>query len=332
MVRRTRTNLTSARDTRPPYDSAESGPVGEADTSPCVPARVVAAGFADPVFAEREFVALFDALIELDRVAVAYSGGVDSAFLLRVAHAVLGDRATGVLAHSESLDRNEFVAARDLAASMGAPLEILRTDEYSNPNYRKNDENRCYHCKSELFDKVREFASSRGIPYVLDGSNADDTADYRPGLRAKSERGVRSPLLECGLNKNAIRRYSRALGLPTWDKPAAPCLASRIPYGSEVTHEKLRQVESAEAGLRSLGFRVLRVRHHGQVARVELPPEDLAVFADPARRADVARVVKAAGFLFVALDVEGFRSGSLNSALPPGTVVPVDSVSRLDSD
>ena len=272
-------------------------------------------GFDDPVFEEEPFRRLAGILAELGQVLVAFSGGVDSALLLRVARAVLGDRAQGVLAVSESLDRNELDEARKTADSMGAPLRIIETREYDNPEYRKNDGSRCYHCKSELFTEAQSLAEREGIPWVLDGSNADDVGDHRPGLRARNEQGVRSPLLEAGLGKSDIRRYSKALGLPTWDKPAAPCLSSRIPYGSEVTREKLRQIETSEKALRDLGFRVVRVRHHDALARIEVPLEDLPRLLDPAIRESILAALKAAGFLFVAIDLEGFRSGSLNAAL-----------------
>jgi len=273
-------------------------------------------GFRDELFRDGKFVRLTDILSSLGSVAIAYSGGVDSTFLLRVARSVLGGKAIGVLAFSESLDRNEFEDAKETAASMGVPVTVLETHEYDNPEYRRNDGSRCYHCKSELFGAVKKYALSAGIPYVLDGSNADDVSDYRPGLRARDERNVRSPLLEAGLDKAEIRRFSQALGLSTWDKPAAPCLSSRIPYGSRITEEKLRQVEAAERGLRDLGFRICRLRHHDQVARIEVPAEDLPRLLDPQTRSRVLEVVKGAGFLFVALDLEGFRSGSLNAALP----------------
>jgi uncharacterized protein len=272
-------------------------------------------GFDDPLFEEEPFRRLAGIVSGLGSVLVAYSGGADSALLLRVSRAILGEKARGVLAVSESLDRNELDGARSTAESMGVPLEIIETREYDNPEYRKNDGNRCYHCKSELFSEVRSLAAREGVPWVLDGSNADDAGDHRPGLRARSEQGVRSPLLEAGLDKASVRRYSRALGLRTWDKPAAPCLSSRIPYGSEVTMEKLRQIEASEKALRDMGFRVVRVRHHDALARIEMPLEDIPRLLEPAARDRAIRALKAAGFLFVSVDLDGFRSGSLNAAL-----------------
>ncbi len=297
------------------------------------------AGFIDPEFNDEPFRLLAAHLLSMKHVAVAYSGGVDSTFLLRVAWGLLGDRCLGVLAFSESLDRNELTDAKRVVEAIGAPYKIIETHEYDNPAYRVNNPDRCYHCKNELFDKAKAFAAARGIAYVLDGSNADDVGDYRPGLRARDEHGVSSPLLEAGLDKAAIRHYSKILGLPTWDKPAAPCLSSRIPYGSEVTSEKLRQVERVENDLRQLGFRVVRVRHHGDVARVEIPAEDLPRFVSEANRQRVVAAAKSAGFIYVAVDLEGFRSGSLNRTLtsesdgaaPAGRLIPVDALQKLDS-
>jgi len=265
------------------------------------------------------------------RVIVAYSGGADSAFLLRAARDVLGENATGILGISESLDRNESEAARRVAREMGIPIRTIETREYDNPEYRKNDAERCYHCKSELFSRVAAFAAAEGVAYVLDGSNFDDLGDYRPGMRARDEEGVKSPLQEAGLTKEEIRRHSRTLGVPTWDKPAAPCLSSRIPYGSEVTSEKLRQIEAAEAVLRALGFRELRVRHHDQVARIEIPPAEFVRLLDERVRQQALDGLRKAGFLYATLDLKGFRSGSLNEALP-AAIVPAASIEILPSD
>ena len=224
---------------------------------------------------EPELARLSSILKGMGSVAIAYSGGVDSAFLLKVATAVLGEDAHGVLAVSESLDRNELEAARELACQQGFSLSVIETHEYENPLYRRNGPDRCYHCKTELFNEVRRFASGEGIRWVLDGSHAGDVGDYRPGLKARDEQGVRSPLMEAGLFKDDIRKLSRLLGLPTWDKPAAPCLSSRIPYGAEVTMEKLRQVEALEGTLSSLGFEIRRVRHYGETARIAVPLDRL---------------------------------------------------------
>lgn len=281
-----------------------------------------------PLLEEKPFRALFELLRSLRSVAVAYSGGVDSTFLLKVAHEALGEQARGVLAFSESLDRNELEDALEVAERFDLPVERVETREYENPAYRQNDGARCYHCKSELFTVVKAYARSAGIPYVLDGSHAGDVGDHRPGLRARNEQGVRSPLMEVGMDKEAIRRYSRLLGLPTWDKPAAPCLSSRIPYGSEVTETKLRAVEAAEKCLRGLGFRIVRVRHHGDVARIEVPLDRLADLLDPDVLPAATAGVKDAGFLHVTVDLEGFRSGSLNRALGAGELVQLDPVRR----
>jgi uncharacterized protein len=287
------------------------------------------------VFAEPKFRRLLELIGGLRRSIVAYSGGADSAFLLQVAHAALGDDVLGVLGISESLDRNESRDALAVAARIGAPVRTVETREYEREEYRLNDGNRCYHCKTELFSVLRRLADSEGYRFVLDGSNADDLGDFRPGMRARDEQGVRSPLQEAGLTKAEIRDYSRALGLPTWDKPAAPCLSSRIPYGSPVTFEKLRQVEAAEAALRALGFRIVRVRHHESLARVEVPLEDLPRLVEAPLRDEAVRRLKEAGFLFVAFDLEGFRSGSLNAALsapqapPPTQPIPLAEIRRL---
>ncbi|MEM7263748.1 MAG: ATP-dependent sacrificial sulfur transferase LarE [Planctomycetota bacterium] len=265
------------------------------------------------LLSEEPFRRLHDLLQSLQSVVVAYSGGVDSAFLLHVAQLALGGRARGVLAYSESLDRHEFDDAKELASRFGWRIDVVETNEYANPEYRKNDGLRCYHCKTELFEVVGRYAREQNLGVVCDGSHAGDRGDYRPGLRARDEQSVRSPLMEAELDKEAIRDYSRRLGLPTWDKPAAPCLSSRIPYGSEVERSKLRAVEAAEHSLRQLGFPVVRVRHHGDVARIEVPLDRVPELLRLGETA--VEAVRAAGFRFVTVDLEGFRSGSLNRAL-----------------
>jgi uncharacterized protein len=216
---------------------------------------------------------------------------------------------TGV---SESLARQELDAARDLASRLGARHLLIETHELADPRYAANPTDRCYFCKSELYQRLGPVAAAEDCDAIADGTNLDDTHEVRPGRRAASERGVVSPLLEAGLSKRDIRELSRRAGLPTWDKPAMPCLASRIPFGSPVEERKLRQIEAAEAGLRTCGVRGGRVRHHGDVARVELPPEDLGRIADPEFRAALVAAVRGAGFAFVSVDLEGYRRGRLH--------------------
>jgi len=267
---------------------------------------------------EPELARLSSILKGMGSVAIAYSGGVDSAFLLKVATAVLGEDAHGVLAVSESLDRNELEAARELACQQGFSLSVIETHEYENPLYRRNGPDRCYHCKTELFNEVRSFAAREGIPWVLDGSHAGDVGDYRPGMKARNEQGVRSPLMEAGLVKDDIRVLSRLLGLPTWDKPAAPCLSSRIPYGAEVTKEKLRQVEALEELLSALGFEIRRVRHYGDVAKIEVPLERVEELREVSVFTKVESEGGKLGFRSVTVDPDGYRSGNLNRALEKG--------------
>ncbi|HET8625959.1 MAG TPA: ATP-dependent sacrificial sulfur transferase LarE [Thermomicrobiales bacterium] len=262
---------------------------------------------------ERKYARLEAILREMGTVLVAFSAGVDSTLVLKVAHDVLGDRALGVTGDSASLAPEEFQEARDLVARIGARHLVLRTEELNDPNYAANPTNRCYFCKSELYTKLRRVADDGGIAWIVDGSNADDVGDWRPGMQAARERGVRSPLQEAGLTKAEVREISAHLGLPTADKPAAACLSSRIPYGMEVTVAKLRQIGAAESALRRLGYRGFRVRHHGDVARLEFREDDLDGVL--ARRAEVLAAVKDAGFKYVALDLQGYRMGSLNEVL-----------------
>ncbi len=265
---------------------------------------------------QARFAALQRLLAGARRLLVAYSGGVDSTFLLKVAVDTLGAaRVLAVLGDSESLPRREKEEAVALAARLGAPLRLLRTRELDNPSYASNPGNRCYFCKSELYDHLLPLADAEGYDVVADGTNRDDAHDVRPGRRAAQERGITSPLLAAGLGKADIRELSRRLGLPTWDKPASPCLASRIPFGQPVEAGKLAQVEAAEAALHAAGIRGARVRHHGVVARLELPAEALVLLGDPQLRQRLFQGVQAAGFRYVTVDLEPYRSVRLHEAL-----------------
>ncbi len=253
------------------------------------------------------------------RLLVAFSGGVDSTFLLAVAREVLGDGVLALTAHSPSVPESERVEARALAARLSARHLEVESREGHDPAYTANTDQRCYHCKRELYQRCRQVAEREGISVIADGFNLDDRGDHRPGHRAAGEAGVCSPLAEAGLGKAAIRAWSEALGLPTWDKPQLACLASRIPYGTAVTPERLGQVERAEAAVRSLGLRSFRVRHHGEVARLEVSAEELpGAFA---LREALAAAVKQAGFRSAALDLEPFRSGRMNELA--GVALPV---------
>ena len=255
------------------------------------------------------------ALAAMGRVVVAYSGGVDSSLVLRVAHEVLGARALGVIGRSDSYAARELELALAQAAAFGARVEIVATGELADPNFRSNPARRCYHCKRELYRRLDEVARREGAAAVLDGTIADDLADFRPGRDAAAEARVRSPLAELGFRKRDVRAAAAHYGLASRDKPASPCLASRIPYGTEITRENLSMVERGEALLRELGFADLRLRHHGDLARIEVPAAEIARLAEPGVRERVVAGLKALGYRFVTLDLEGFRSGSLN---PPG--------------
>jgi uncharacterized protein len=241
---------------------------------------------------------------------VAFSAGVDSTFVLAVARRVLGERAVALTAHSASVPEAERQEARDLARQLGARHVVVESHELDDPRYAANPVDRCYYCKSELYQLCQEVARREGLPVIVDGFNADDRRDHRPGHRAADERAIRSPLAEAGLGKAEVRAWSEALGLPTWDKPQMACLASRLPYGTEVTAERLAQIERAEAGLRALGLRSFRVRYHGDIGRVEVAEEELALAFS--RRAEVGAAVRGAGFKLAVLDLEPFRSGRLN--------------------
>jgi uncharacterized protein len=258
--------------------------------------------------------ALRAALSSLGSVVVAYSGGVDSAYLAWMASRTLGDRAWAVTADSPSYPERHRQLAIRIAHDFGLRHEIIHTAELERPEYRANPANRCYYCKHELYTQLSQLAAARGA-VVIDGNNADDRGDYRPGRQAAREFGVRSPLDEVNLGKDEIRELSRRAGLPTWDEPASACLSSRIPYHSEVTDAKLRTIERAEQALRGLGFRVFRVRHHDDVARIEIARDEMERALDPDVAASIVRELKGAGYRYVSLDLQGYRTGSLNEGL-----------------
>jgi uncharacterized protein len=251
----------------------------------------------------------------LGRTLVAYSGGVDSAFLAWAAHQALGSDMLAVIADSPSLARTQLADATAFAGEQGIPLEIIATEELDRPEYARNDASRCFHCKDELFTTMEEFRSRRGFDAIAYGVNLDDQGDFRPGQKAAEQHHVAAPLRQAGLSKQEIRELSRAAGLRIWDKPASACLSSRIEYGREVTREALSAVEQGEDALHALGFRQVRVRHHGDIVRIEIAREELPRALNPEIAAEFTRIFKALGFKFVTLDLEGFRSGSMNALL-----------------
>jgi uncharacterized protein len=285
---------------------AEKGPVMATDATP---------GLTPALLHKRQ--RLLEILRDLGRVAVAFSGGIDSTVVAQAAFLALGEHAVAVTADSPSVPRSEIAEAVALAQRIGIRHHLVQTNEFADPDYVRNDGSRCYHCKSELYNRIETLLPQLGASVICSGANMDDLGDYRPGLTAAAEHSVRHPLQEAGFTKAEVRAVALAWGLPTWDKPASPCLSSRLAPGVMVTPERTGRVEAAEAYLRGLGLRELRVRlHEGELARVEVPATELPRLADPAVREPLVRHLQSLGFRFVTLDLEGFRSGSLNALVP----------------
>jgi uncharacterized protein len=271
-----------------------------------------AAALPPDLLARRE--RLLEILRGLGRVAVAFSGGIDSTVVAQAAQLALGERAVAVTADSPSVPRAEVAEAVELSRRIGIRHRVVATEEFSDPDYVRNDGTRCYYCKSELYTRIEALLPELQADVICSGANLDDLGDYRPGLTAAAEHAVRHPLQEAGLSKADVRALARAWGLPTWDKPASPCLSSRLAPGVEVTRARTARVEAAEAYLKGLGLRELRVRlHEGELARIEVPAAELPRLAEPAVREALAKTLKELGFAFITLDLEGFRSGSLNA-------------------
>jgi len=269
----------------------------------------------DSALLENKQQRVFEALKGLSRVVVAYSGGADSAYLAWAAHQVLGEGAIAVTADSASIPASHKRDAEAFAREWGLRHEYIRTREFENPDYVKNDKDRCFHCKDELFEQLEAFAAERGYRHIVYGVNQDDLGDYRPGQRAARIHGAEAPLAEAELTKSEIRELSRRAGLSTWDRPAAACLSSRVPYGTPVTVETIRTIEMGEEAVKALGFRQFRMRFHGELVRLEFATEELARAMTPEMFRALAAIFKPLGFLYVTVDVEGYRQGSLNAAL-----------------
>jgi uncharacterized protein len=276
-----------------------------------------------------KYKALVAHLRELDGVAVAFSGGVDSTFLLAAAHEALGDRAVAVIGRSPTYPKREYDEALKLADGLGVSVRVIDTLELDDPKFRSNPQNRCFACKTELFTKVLALAKEEGLSSVIEGSNADDLGDFRPGMAAGRSLGVKAPLVELGFTKREIRACSKNMGLPTWNKPALACLSSRIPYGEAISEERLSRIERAEDTMRDMGFVQLRVRDHGEsIARIEVSADDISRLADPRIRREVTQALKALGYQYVCVDLEGYRTGAMNEVISQNEMVAVERKKR----
>jgi pyridinium-3,5-biscarboxylic acid mononucleotide sulfurtransferase len=264
---------------------------------------------------EKKIIKLKKYLQSLESVVIAFSGGTDSTFLVKIAVDVLKDNVAAITAKSLTFPDSEFEDSKNLARELGVRHIIIRTNELNNNKFTANDKNRCYYCKNDLLGLISDFTGKNGFKHVLDGSNYDDSKDYRPGAKAVKKWGVLSPLKEAGLTKEEIRSVSKELGLPTWDKPAAACLASRIPYGTEINKGLLKKISTAESFIKKLGFIQVRLRHHGNIARIEMPVKDMPRLLDEKIKNSVIKLLKNLGYIYITLDIEGYTTGSMNKTL-----------------